>query len=148
VKQGVGRFAVLVLVIGSIAAIWGPLALGESDREARSPRADPTRLWSAFPLHSRELPRSSNPAAVAETTQARVPDAFGAPHSSHLLLLLFLGIPLGFSVLLLAMAAAPAWALPGLLLNFVYDRRSDLALAGAAIALGVGVGMAVALIGS
>lgn len=146
-KQGVVRFALLVLVIGSVAAIIGPLALGESHRGAKAPRADPTRLWSAFPLYPRELPRPAKPAAsAAATARAPAPDALGAPRSSHLLLLLC--VPLGFAVLLLAIAAAPAWALPALLLNVVYDRRGDLALAGAATALGVGVGMAVSLIGS
>lgn len=148
-KQGVVRFALLMLVIGSVAAIVGPLALGESHRGAKTPRADPTRLWSAFPLYPRELPPPAMPAASsAETTRAPGPDAFGAPHSSHLLLLLFLGVALGFSVLCLAIAAAPSWALPALLSNVIYHRRGDFALAGAATALGVGVGIAISLIGS
>jgi hypothetical protein len=62
--------------------------------------------------------------------------------------LLFLGVSLGFSVLLLAIASAPPWALPDLLLNFVYDRRPSVALAGAAIALGTGLGAAVSLLAS
>ena len=146
-KRGVVRFVLLALVTGSVAALVSPLALGESHSRAKTPRADPTRLWSAFPLYPSELPRPTKPAPSAvPTTRAPPADAFGDPHSSRLLPLLFLGVSLGLSVLLLAIAGAPRWALPALLLNFVYDRRADLALGGAAAALGVGLGVAVGLI--
>ena len=146
-RRGIVRFALLALVIGSFAALVSPLALGESHLGAKAPRADPTRLWSEFPLYPSGLPRPAKPAAsAAQTMRAPAPDAFGAPHSSRLLLLLFLGVSLGFSVLLLAIASAPPRALPDLLLNFVYDRRLGLALAGVATALGIGLGAAISLI--
>ena len=146
-RRGIVRFALLALVIGSVAALVSPLALAESHRGAKALRADPTRLWSEFPLDPSGLPRTTKPAASAtQTMRAPAPDAFGAPHSSRLLLLLFLGVSLGFSVLLLAIAGAPPWALPEVLLNFVYDRRLGLALAGAATALGIGLGAAISLI--
>jgi hypothetical protein len=148
VKRGIVRLAVLLLVIGSGAAIVTPLAFAESHARAKAPLADPTRLWSAFPLHPNESPLRAKPVASARTTRAPAPDLFGAPHSSRLLLFLLLGVPMGLSVLLLAMAGAPAWALPEPLVNFLYNRRGGLAFAGVAIAVGVGLGTAVSLIGS
>jgi hypothetical protein len=148
VKRGLVRFVLLALVTGSVAALVSPLALGESHSRAKTPRADPTRLWSAFPLHPNESPLPAKPVASAQTTQASAPDLFGAPHSSRLLLFLLLGVPMGLSVLLLAIAGAPAWALPEPLVNFLYNRRGGLAFAGVGIAVGVGLGTAVSLIGS
>lgn len=145
-KRGIVRFVLLALVAGSVAAIVSPLAVGESQSRAKTPRDDPTRLWSAFPLYPSELPRPATPTPSAAPTTRAPAEAFGAPHSSGLVLLLVLGVPLAFSVLLLAIAAAPPWALPELLLNFVYDRRAGLALGGAAAALGVGLGAAVSLV--
>jgi hypothetical protein len=147
-KRGIVRLALLLLVIGSGAAIVTPLAVAESHVRAKAPLADPTRLWSAFPLHPNESPLPGKPVASAQTTRASAPDVFGAPHSSGLRLLLLLGVPMGLSVLLLAIAGAPAWALPEPLVNFLYDRRGGLAFAGVAIAVGVGLGTAVSLIGS
>jgi hypothetical protein len=147
VKRGVVRFVLFALVTGSVAALVSPVALGESHSRAKTPRADPTRLWSAFPLYPSERQRPPEPApSAAPTTRAPPADAFGDPHSSRLLLLLLLGVPLAFSVLVLAIAGAPTWALPELLSNFVYDRRADLALGGAAAGLGVGLGVAISLI--
>jgi hypothetical protein len=147
VKRGVFRFVLLALVTGSVAALVSPLALGESHGRAKTPRADPTRLWSAFPLYPSELPRPTKPAPSAvPTTRAPPADALGDPHFSRLLLLLLLGVPLAVSVLVLAIAGVPTWALPKLRLNFVYDRRADLALGVAAAALGVGLGAAISLI--
>ena len=147
-KRGVVRLALLLLVIGSGAAIVSPLALAESQRGAKTARADPTRLWSAFPLHPNESPLPAKPFASAQTTRAPAPDVFGGPHSSRLRLLLLLAVPMGLSVLLLAIAGAPAWALPEPLVNFLYDRRGRLVFGGVAIAVGVGLGTAVSLIGS
>jgi hypothetical protein len=146
VRRGIVRFALLALVIVSFTTLVSPAAHGESQRGAKAPRADPTRLWSEFPLYPSGLPRPAKPAAsAAQTTRASAPQAFGAPHSSRLLFLLVLGVPIGFSVLLLAIAAVPPRALPELLLHFVDDRRLDLAFGGVAIALAVGMGIAVAL---
>jgi hypothetical protein len=145
VRRGIVRFALRALVIVSFATLVSPAAHGESQRGAKAPRADPTRLWSEFPLYPSGLPRPAKPAASAQTTRASAPSAFGAPHSSRLLVLLVLGVPLGVSVLLLAIAGAPPWALPELLLNFVDDRRSDLAFGGVVTALAVAMGIAVAL---
>jgi hypothetical protein len=146
VRRGIVRFALRALVVVSFATLVSPAAHGESQPGTKAPRADPTRLWSEFPLYPSGLPRPAKPAAsAAQTTRALTPNAFGAPHSSRLLFLLLLGVPLGVSVLLLAIAGAPPWALPELLLNFVDDRRSDLAFGGVVTALAVGLGIAVAL---
>jgi hypothetical protein len=65
VRRRIVRFALLTLVVGSVAALVSPLALAESHRGAKPLRADPTRLWAEFPLDPSGLPRPVKPAASA-----------------------------------------------------------------------------------
>jgi hypothetical protein len=72
-KRGIVRLALLLLVIGSGAAIVTPLAVAESHVRAKAPLADPTRLWSAFPLHPSESPLPAKPVASSELNKKPIP---------------------------------------------------------------------------
>jgi hypothetical protein len=64
-----------------------------------------------------------------------------------LLLPLVLGIALGLSLMIVAVALTPAWAMrKGSLAAVVEDRRETLLYTGVAVALAIGVGVGIALV--
>ncbi len=69
------------------------------------------------------------------------------PHSSASLggLAVVLGIVLGLSLLVMAVALTPPWILPGPVGALVYDRRDYLFYGGVATALSIGLGIVITL---
>jgi Flp pilus assembly protein TadB len=65
--------------------------------------------------------------------------------SSSFLLALALGAALGLSLLVVAFALTPAWALPRSVLMLVYDKREALILLGFAAALSIAVAITFAV---
>lgn len=64
-----------------------------------------------------------------------------------MLLPLVLGIALGLSLMIVAVALTPAWAMrKGSVAAVVEDRRETLLYGGVAVALGVAVGVGIALV--
>jgi hypothetical protein len=60
---------------------------------------------------------------------------------------LVLGIALGLSLMIVAVALTPAWAMrKGSVASVVEDRRETLLYTGLAVALAIGVGLGIALV--
>lgn len=79
-------------------------------------------------------------------SSAVVPVAAAAGEdSSSLVLALALGAALGLSLLLVAFALTPSWALPRSVLMLVYDKRDILILVGFAAALSIAVAITLAV---
>jgi hypothetical protein len=63
-----------------------------------------------------------------------------------MLLPLVLGIALGLSLMIVAAALAPPWAMRGSVAVVVENRRETLLYTGLAVALGVGLGLGISLV--
>jgi len=90
------------------------------------------------------------PPPPAETTQLE-PTSLGPTvasirsGSSSSLLPLLLGIALGLSLIVVAIALTPPWALPRSIGIVVYEQREQLVYGGLATAIGIGLGLLITL---
>jgi cell division septum initiation protein DivIVA len=117
-KEGFVRSLLLafVLVCGLQAIVAAPVLAG-TDRGRSAPRADPTRLWSEFPVKPREealSPTKPMPAASAVRTRTAAPRAPDTPQSSFPLSLVS-GVALMLAILAALLVAVslglrPVWA--------------------------------------
>jgi hypothetical protein len=73
VKRGSLRSVLLALVMACIVPVsMAPPALADTPPGGKAPRADPTRLWSTFPLNPPELPvRQVRPARRSVPARAQ-----------------------------------------------------------------------------
>ena len=108
-----------VLACGLQAIVAAPVLAG-TDRGRNAPHAEPTRLWSEFPVKPREealSPTKPKPAAsAARSTRTTAPAASDVPQSSFPLALVS-GVALTLAILAALLAAVslglrPVWA-PG-----------------------------------
>jgi hypothetical protein len=121
VNGGFIRALLLAFVLAcALQAIVAAPVLAETDRGRNAPQADPTRLWSEFPVKPREQalsPPKPNPvASAARSTRTTAPAASAAPQSSFPLALIS-GVALMLAILAAVLVAVslglrPVWA-PG-----------------------------------
>jgi hypothetical protein len=115
-KRRFVRSVVLTFVLAcGLQAIMAAPVLGETHR---TPRPEPKRLWSTYPLDPRQQPRSptkhARPVALG-TRAATPPTTSNAPKSSFRLALLWIGLALTIlavsGAILVSFSLRPAWAL-------------------------------------
>jgi hypothetical protein len=82
--------------------------------------------------------QQSGPATLGPTV---VPVASVSSGSSSTLLPILLGVGLGLSLLVVALALTPPWVLPRTVGTVVFERRDSLVYAGIATALSIAVGL-------
>jgi hypothetical protein len=125
-------------------------------RTTRRPRvvrkqAHPKRKATVVPAST-----TGSPPPPPEITQGRpvplaatvVPAASLGSGSSSILLPLLLGIALGLSFIVIAIALTPPWALPRSVGIVVYEQRDQFVYGGIATALSIGLGLLITLAAS